>query len=139
MFNFFGKNKKAISCLNEKGTALLMTVLILNSIILVSLAAADIVVSGVKESGTQSKSTQAYFAAEAGAERILYEYRKGTNNCGINGYATSTCVFTGALAGGGSYNVYWKSGDNDFGDTLVFYSLGTFPNLHRSVELSFSY
>jgi hypothetical protein len=125
--------------LKKSGTALLMTILILNSIILVALSAAKIIVSGVRESGTQSKSTKAYFAAEAGAERMLYEYRKGINTCGVTGNATSTCVFNKALTGGGSYNVYWKSGNNDPGGALVFYSAGTYADLRRSVEIDFNY
>jgi hypothetical protein len=123
----------------ERGTALLMTILILNSIILVALSASKLIVSGVKESGTQSKSTKAYFAAEAGAERMLYEYRKGTNTCGNSSFATSTCVFAKNLTGGGSYNVYWKKGSNDIGSTLVFYSAGTYLDLRRSVEIDFYY
>ncbi|MDD4902590.1 MAG: hypothetical protein PHE24_05665 [Patescibacteria group bacterium] len=126
----------------KAGTALLMTILILNSILLISLAAAKLIVTGVKEGGTQARSTKAYFAAEAGAERMLYEYRQGSNTCGVPGYATSTCSFVETLSDGSSYLVYWKSGDYDFGNTLVFVSVGTYPQtngLKRSVELDFDY
>jgi hypothetical protein len=125
------------------GTALLMTVLILNSILLISLATAQLIINGVKNSGTQSRSTQAYFAAETGSERMLFEYRKGMNNCGIFGYATTTCVYSGALTlpsgGNSTYSVRWVKGDNNPGDTLVFISIGTFAGLGRSDELDFGY
>jgi hypothetical protein len=135
------KKKFNIFCALAKknGTALLMTILILNSIILISLAAAKVIVSGVKNSGVQSRSTKAYFAAEAGAERMLYEYRKGVNFCGQNGHATSTCAFSAVLSGGGSYQVNWTRGTNDLGSTLVFISMGSYAGLRRSDELDFSY
>jgi hypothetical protein len=125
------------------GTALLMTVLILNSILLISLATAQLIVNGVKNSGTQSRSTEAYFSAESGSERVLYEYRKGVNNCGVQGYATTTCVFSKSLTlpngGTTSYTVSWLKGDNNAGDTLVFISIGTYAGLGRSDELDFGY
>jgi hypothetical protein len=135
------KRRKDIlnSVFRKSGTALLMTILILNSILLISLAAAKLIISGVKESGTQSLSTKAYFAAEAGAERILYEYRHGTNKCGKFGFATTTCSFAANLPGGSSYSAYWKSGDYLRGDTLVFVSVGNYAGLKRSVELDFAY
>jgi len=125
------------------GTALLMTVLILNSILLISLATAQLIITGVKNSGTQSRSTEAYFSAESGSERMLYEYRKGTNNCGVSG-PTSTCVFSKSLTlpsgGASSYSVGWVRGSaTTTGSTLVFISIGTYAGLGRSDELDFGY
>ncbi|MDD5528304.1 MAG: pilus assembly PilX N-terminal domain-containing protein [Patescibacteria group bacterium] len=118
------------------GTALLMTILILNSVILISLAAAKLIVSGVKESGTQSRSTKAYFAAEAGAEKVLYEYRK-TFTCAS---PFDSCHYAGSLPAGSSYQVDWISGgDSNPGSTIIFVSVGTFSGLKRSVELDFYY
>ena len=131
------KNKKCQKkWLNSSGTALLMTVMILNSIILISLAAAKLVTSGIKDSATQVKSTKAYFAAEAGAERELYEYRK-TLVCADPAYAT--CHFASVLPGGSSYDVSYVSGDQVRGDTLIFISVGTFAGLKRTDELDFNY
>jgi uncharacterized membrane protein len=130
-------NKK-YKILNKKGTALLMTILMLNSIMLIALAAAQIIIGGVKNNGTQSKSTKAYFAAEAGSERMLYEYRQGTNNCGAS-LPTSTCAFSKTLPNGGSYQVNWVKGFNTPGSTLIFISMGTYGGLKRSDELDFSY
>jgi hypothetical protein len=115
-----------------------MTILILNSIILISLAAAKLIFSGVKESSTQSRSTKAYFAAEAGAEKILYAYRQ-THSCVKPFSALGNCHFTGTLPGGGTYNVDWKSGDDLRYDTLTFVSVGNFSGLARSVQLDFNY
>ena len=62
---------------NQSGvTALLMLVLMLASILTVTLSASEIIRNGLKMGNLQYNSTKAYFAAEAGAERILYELRK---------------------------------------------------------------
>jgi hypothetical protein len=137
---FLAKNSKFYilnSVLLKKGTALLMTVLILNSIIIVALAAAKLIVSGVRESGTETRSIKAYAAAEAGAERTLYEYRK-TGVC-LKPLFTN-CHFTRTLpAGGSSYQADWTSGDGSLGTTLTFISIGASSGLKRSVELDFRY
>jgi hypothetical protein len=123
--------------LNKDGTALLMTIMILNSIILISLAAANIIVSGVKMSGTQSQSTKAYFAAEAGAEQLLWQYRKSGGVCQIG--AESSCNFSKNLSNGSSYQTKYVSGSVNPGITLIFISKGTFTGLSRSVELDFKF
>lgn len=118
--------KKLIS---SRGTALLMTILILNTIVVVSLAAAKLVTSGVRMSGTQAKSTRAYFVAESGAERILWEWRNNgwTIPPGNNG---ATNLFSGTLLNSGTYQV-----DKATSTTVIFQSQGSFNNLQRTVEL----
>ena len=80
---------------NKTGSAmLLMTFFVLASILTISLSLSAIVVNGLKMGVTQVHSTKAFFAAEAGAERILWETRKENNNdpgkgiplhfCGVN-------------------------------------------------------
>ncbi|HTW97000.1 MAG TPA: hypothetical protein VMD74_05080 [Candidatus Methylomirabilis sp.] len=115
----------------NSGTALLMTVLILNSIIVIALAAASIIFSGVTMSGTQTKSTKAYFAAEAGAERLLYEYR-WANGMGCADTSEANCHFSGFLASGGTYQVDYVTGSN-----ITFISVGNFAGLKRMVQLDF--
>lgn len=67
------------------GTVLLMTTLIIASILVVTLVAGEIVRMGLVMSRTQVHSTKAYYAAEAGAERILWEIRKN------NIFSSITC------------------------------------------------
>ncbi|HTX86817.1 MAG TPA: hypothetical protein VMC41_01980 [Candidatus Nanoarchaeia archaeon] len=132
------RGRQILNTVGSAGTALLMTILILNSIILISLAAAKLIFSGVTESNTQARSTKAYFAAEAGAERILYEYRQ-THKCGKPFSALGSCHFTGTLPAGGAYDVDWKSGDDYRYDTLTFVSVGNYSALGRSIQLDFDY
>ena len=68
-------NSKKIK--NQKGgTIILMTFLILISILTVSMAVANIAISELRMGGAQTHSTKANFAADAGAERFLYEVIK---------------------------------------------------------------
>jgi Tfp pilus assembly protein PilX len=122
--------------LNKKGTALLMTILILNSILMISLAASKLIFSGVRMSGTEAKSTKAYFAAEAGAEKILWEFRQGAGACKAS---ETNCHFSKSLPNNSSYQTDYISGSQNVGSTLIFVSVGAFSGLKRSVELDFRY
>jgi hypothetical protein len=126
------KFKILYSLFQRKGTALLMTILILNSIVLISLAAAKLVVSGVKMSGIQAKSTKAYFAAEAGAEQLLWSYRKAGGACGVG--TENSCHFSKNLLNASSYQVDYINPT-----VTTFVSVGSFSGLKRSVELNFNY
>lgn len=55
--------------------AILVTMFVLSFILIVSLTASQIVETGLKMGQTQLNSTKAFFAAEAGAERILNDIR----------------------------------------------------------------
>ena len=70
---------------NKKGTALFMALMILSGALIVSLGAASLIVSSVKQAQMQVYSTNAYYAAESGAERLLWEIRKNgadLSDCG---------------------------------------------------------
>ena len=80
---------------NKKGsTAIMMTVIILSSMLFIALTIAEIVKNGLVSGRTQIHSTVAFFAAEAGIERILWEARMnsllvdpptpGADNCGVD-------------------------------------------------------
>jgi len=61
---------------NKGGTAIMMTVLILTSILSTVLISNNIILNGLQMNTVQVHATKSFFAAEAGAERILYEVRK---------------------------------------------------------------
>ncbi len=100
----------------------------LNIILLSALTASSLMSSGIKMSGTQMRSTQAFFAAESGAERVLWEWRK--NDWVIPGGA-ATNAFSSTLLNNSSYQV-----DKDASASpTIFRSHGFFGNLQRTVEL----
>lgn len=132
---------------NEKGTALFMTMMVLTGVLTVSLSVASIVMSDIIMSRTQTNSTKAYFAAEAGAERILYLARKESFLSGASCTGLTTCVdFTakdcvscddaGAknnLTNGSSYKVeYFFTAPN-----VNIVSAGTYSGARRSVEIGY--
>ena len=62
---------------NQRGaTAIFMTMVILSAILVVSLSASDMVLKGMKYGKTRYDSAKAFYAAETGAEQIMWEIRK---------------------------------------------------------------
>lgn len=111
-----------------RGNALILTMFILTGMLIVALSGSYIIIIGIKASGVQSQSTKAYFGAEAGAERLLWELRQ-------NGYyydsPSWTPVFSDTLPTSNvTYNVYFS----EF-PPLVFTSIGDYQNTKRSVEV----
>ena len=82
---------------NQHGmAAIIMTIMILVSILTITIIANTIILNNLAMNMTQVDTTKAFFAGEAGAEKILYETRKenlsfsGTGiNCAIDDYICS--------------------------------------------------
>lgn len=130
----------------EKGSALLLTLLILSSIFLVVFISADLVTSGIKMSRTQMHSSRAYFAAESGAERVTWEFSK-------NSFDTATCD-TGECIKFSAYPLVCQECDNDTkvsltngseyevsvatsSPDLIMVSTGDYSGVKRAIELNF--
>jgi hypothetical protein len=122
--------KKLLSKLGgagKPGSALVLTMFILAGMLIVAMSGAYVVFLGIKAGSIQAQSTKAYYAAEAGAERLLWELRQG-------GYSydddPGALIFQGTLQGGGNYDIYFM----EF-PPLVFRSIGEYQNSKRSVEI----
>ena len=135
---------------NKRGTALFLALMILSGALIASLGAASLIVSSVKQAQTQVYSTNAYYAAEAGAERVLWEIRKNGANldsCNIDDYINFdndnippllSSVVCGSeqlnsLSNGASYSVQFKSG----GTATTTVSRGIFKDTARMIEVSY--
>ena len=132
---------------NQKGATIIMiTILVMTSILAVGLSLSNIVVNGLKVSRTQANATQAYFAAEAGAERILWEIRKdsfdpwdsGCNN--TNNYINPSfdaCVGTVPLAMNsltvGEFYIRYATTTA----TTTLSNFGLYKGTRRSVQLKY--
>ncbi len=123
-----GKTKRG----KKSGSALLLVLFILTSVLVVALGGSSVLIAAIKTSGVQSESTKAYFAAEAGAERVLYEVRK---NQSINLALTHRDNILGeyVLPGGSSYTVNYTEKI----PKITFTGLGSYDRTRRSVEVSF--
>ncbi|PKM87090.1 hypothetical protein CVU83_03400 [Candidatus Falkowbacteria bacterium HGW-Falkowbacteria-2] len=117
---------------NQKGSAVLLTLFILSGIMLIVFGGASVVIAGLKMGGIQSQSTRAYFAAEAGAERLLYDFRKTTMYETTDLEGTENVYGTTTLSIGSSYIINY-----DHFAPIIFTSIGSYQNTKRSVELNF--
>ncbi len=125
---FYIKTVFSKTAIREKrGSALILTMFILAGMLIVSLGGAYVVFLGIKAGGIQAQSTRAYYAAESGTERLLWELRWNSAS-----YSSSTDIslFNETLSTGGNYDVYYV----EF-PPLVFRSIGEFQNSKRSVEI----
>ncbi|MFA5131428.1 MAG: pilus assembly PilX N-terminal domain-containing protein [Patescibacteria group bacterium] len=112
----------------KTGSALALTMFIIAGMLVVAMSGSYIILLGIKAAGVQSQSTKAYFAAEAGSEKILWELRQrgwwSTEN------STEETVFEGTLPLGSDYKVYYTHFN-----PIIFTSIGEFNKTKRSVEL----
>ncbi len=65
---------------NNKGVALLLTILILTSVLAVVIASSSLIMRELKISKDEKNSTFAFYAAESGIERMLWDIRKNRAN-----------------------------------------------------------
>ena len=119
-------NKKA---LDKQGSALLMAILILSSIIAVSFSVSRMVMTAIETGGVQSQSVMAYYSAEAGAERILYDIR---HEAIVLEDDPNLYSGTSTLDNDAQYRVAVRQFN-----PLKIISVGSFGSTQRSVELSF--
>jgi len=107
----------------------LLTLLILSSILVVTLGAADLVAAGIKMNRQTGYSGLAFFAAEAGLERTLWEIRQ--NNYSLpDGNGPVTLFNKTPLTNDSSYTVVFSREDGD----IVLTSSGKYLEVQRAVE-----
>jgi len=112
---------------HKSGSALILTMFIMAGMLIVAMGGAYVVFLGIKAGGIQAQSTKAYYAAEAGAERLLWELRQNSYSYEDD---PGALIFQDNLVGGSRYDVYFV----DF-PPLVFRAIGEYQNSKRSVEI----
>ncbi len=117
--------------INNKGSAILITLLILTSILTIGLATASLIVPGIIMNRTQMGSTVAFYAAEAGAERSLWEVRK--NDFTLPDFDQAEIFTVADLGNSASYNVDYASSS----PIVTFTCNGIYQGTRRSVQLVF--
>ncbi len=144
---------------NQKGSIVLITILILSIVIVMVLGSADLVKQGIRANRNQEYSATAYFAAETGAERTLWENRKnGFEFAGCVPYSTdplnASCVvfststqafclpctdnLTRYHLDGAFYQVRYNDEDPS-SDFVWLLAIGEFRDIVRSIEVSYRY
>ncbi len=139
---------KAMDRARERGsTMLLVSMLILASILVVILGSNDIIRNNLLGVKMQDNSTKAYFAAEAGAERILWEIRENNFNiagCSSGDYicfnatgdvsgCSSACSINSQLLNNSSeYKLQYTNNSG-----IIITSFGLYNSEQRAVEISY--
>lgn len=117
---------------NNKGVILLLTLFILSGILVITLGAADLVLAGLKMNRLIGYSNLAFFAAEAGLERVLWEVRK--NNYVLPDDAEVKPLFAiTTLNNNSTYVVDYASSTPN----VTFKSSGSYRGAKRSVQSTF--
>lgn len=105
---------------------MVMTVMILNMLLVIGLGIGVLIFQQVKSSAQSGESVVAFYAAEAGAERCLYEIRQNS---------ARTCPYTNVSLAFDSRARYTTAYDYAVSSTTMT-STGNFLNVSRKVELS---
>jgi len=121
------KIKKSITTKNlisqQGAISILLAVLLLAELSVIGLGMATLTIEQIRMSGQVGQSVVAYYAAESGAERCLYDVRKsGAVNCP---YTDVPLDFNSNAKYSTSYNG---------SDTIT--SIGQFKDTNRKVELT---
>lgn len=113
---------------DNKGVTLLIVVSILGSITAIAFGVSLILLTEVRLSEDISKTVAAFYAADSGAEKILYSDRKGG---GVN-----PGTYAGALDNAA---IYSTTVEKPGGTSTIIRSVGTDPagKTRRGLELSY--
>lgn len=123
--------KNMLGLKREKGYALLVVLFILGLLSVIVLGVTVIIATKLKVTITTAHSVVAFYAAESGSERILYNDRKGIYN--PNPAEIDTTIKTGTLSNGSTYEVILL---NDSPTSIK--SIGSFQNVKRALEFNYS-
>jgi len=105
----------------QKGAvSIVLATLLLSILLVIGLGISALMLQQIKLSGQSSQSVIAFYAADAGAERCLYEARKGANACPF------TDVFLDVPST--KYTVVYNG-------TNLIESIGSYKRVVRKLEL----
>lgn len=116
---------------NQTGVILLLTLFILSGILVITLGAADLVLAGIKMNRLTGYSNLAFFAAEAGLERSLWEARK--NSYPLPDADQNNIFENPDIGNSGAYSVNYATSTPN----VTFKSIGAYRGTKRSVESTY--
>lgn len=118
----------------NKGVALILTILVLVGILAIAMGVTSLMVGEIRITREIPWALKAYYAAEVGIERKLYEMRKleDTSNIG----SPPDCTGAPAICLDGSDVCYSVDVDVS-GDPIIIKSYGCYKRIKRSIEVSY--
>jgi len=110
----------------NKGSSLLLALLVLSTVLVIAFGMSRLMLGEIKLSKNIPQSLKAYYAAETGIEKFLYDARKG-------GGAVTIAKCSILLDNNASYGVEI---DTDKGITTIK-SWGCYKDIRRAIEVSY--
>ncbi len=117
---------------NKKASSLLLSLLILTAILTIGFGISSLLLVELKMTRNVPESLRAYYAAESGIERALYEERKGSGASDIGNPPSCSDEDAVCLDNQACYSVKFTSGDPD-----VIKSYGCFRGIKRAIEVTY--
>lgn len=124
----------AINTNQEGQTAIILALLVLSVILTISLGLSALALNQIKTMRAVSFSVEALYAADAGAEKCLYDVRRGTGQ-GCDGAGGTRA---GSLDNGSTYSVEKTVDTGQIPPVDYIRSLGQYQTTSRKVELSWT-
>ncbi len=112
---------------DKPGSALALTMFILAGMLIVAMSGSTVILLGLKAGGIQAQSTKAYYNAESGTERILWELNQ---NSAVLPSTSLTEPMLEETLGEGNYKIYYTNFE-----PIIFTSVGEFQQTKRSVQI----
>lgn len=106
--------------MNKGAAAILLTILISSVLLIIALGASSIILIQLKMSKSIEESMKAFYAADAGAEKCLFNKKNGNFPCS-----------SGSLDNGAEYSL-----SNVDANSSSFTSTGIFKTVNRKIEVS---
>ncbi len=122
----------------QSGAAILMAILILVAILSIAFGVTGLLYGEIKLSQETPKSLKAYYAAETGIERKLYDIRKNSDFSDIGNPADlSNCAYgtSGVICLESTDDCY--SVDVTTGDPTIIKAYGCYKDTKRAIEASY--
>jgi len=111
---------------NQKGaTTILIAFFVMNVILMIAFSAAGVMIYEIKMSQTIADSVPAFYAADAGAEKCLFEARRLEDGAGCNTIGGEAAII---LDNGGTATAARSANQIE--------SNGTYADTKRSVEIT---
>lgn len=119
--------------LKKKGASLVLTLLILSAVLAIAFGVSSLILGEVKISKNVPRSLKAYYAAETGIEKSLYDARKGAGASDVG--TPPSCSDGGAVCLDDADACY--SIDFTAGDPNIIKSFGCYKETRRAVEATY--
>ena len=136
IFRIFKEFKAAFWKLGaRRASALILTMFIMSGMMLAAMSGAYVVFLGIRAGGLQAQSGRAYYAAESGAEYLLWRLRRDPNDRYYpDSNSQGQMILSGSVEGNGTYTATYEVYYIDY-PPHVFQAVGDYQGARRSVEL----